>query len=41
MAKRKKTDRDCTQEFGTAISLRVQKPFMKDLDAYREPLRRW
>jgi hypothetical protein len=35
MAKRKKRVATVSRKLGTAISCRVQKPFLKDLDAYR------
>lgn len=39
MSKRKKRVATVNRKLGTAISCRVQKPFLKDLDAYREPLK--
>jgi hypothetical protein len=39
MAKRKKQIRSVSANRGTSISCRVQKPFLKDLDAYRKPLK--
>jgi hypothetical protein len=39
MAKRKKRVPTLNRKPGTAISCRVQKPFLKDLDAYRKPLK--
>ena len=39
MAKRKKRIATVNRKPGTAISCRVQKPFLKDLDAYRKPLK--
>jgi hypothetical protein len=39
MAKRKKRVATVNRKLGTAISCRVQKPFLKDLDAYRKPLK--
>ena len=39
MAKRKKRMATVNRKPGTAISCRVQKPFLKDLDAYRKPLK--
>src|SRR5262245_48302846 len=37
MAKRKKRIATVKRKLGTSISCRVQKPFLKDLDAYRKP----
>ena len=39
MAKRKKRIATVTRKLGISISCRVQKPFLKDLDAYRKPLK--
>ena len=39
MAKRKKRIATVNRKFGISISCRVQKPFLKDLDAYRKPLK--
>ena len=39
MAKRKKRIVTVNRKFGISISCRVQKPFLKDLDAYRKPLK--
>ena len=39
MAKRKKRVPTLNRKPGTAISCRVQKPFLKDLDSYRKPLK--
>jgi hypothetical protein len=39
MAKRKKRIATVNRKLGITISCRVQKPFLKDLDAYRKPLK--
>ena len=39
MAKRKKRIATVTRKLGVLISCRVQKPFLKDLDAYRKSLK--
>jgi hypothetical protein len=39
MAKRKKRIATVNRKLGTSISCRVQKPLLKDLDAYRKPLK--
>jgi hypothetical protein len=39
MAKRKKRIATVNRKLGISISCRVQKPFLKDLDAYRKPLK--
>jgi hypothetical protein len=39
MAKRKKRIATVTRKLGFSINCRVQKPFLKDLDAYRKPLK--
>ena len=39
MAKRKKRIVTVNRKFGISISCRVQKPVLKDLDAYRKPLK--
>jgi hypothetical protein len=39
MAKRKKRIATVTRKLGNSISCRVQKPVLKDLDAYRKPLK--
>jgi hypothetical protein len=39
MAKRKKPIATVNRKPATSISCRVQKPFLKDLDAYRKPLK--
>jgi hypothetical protein len=39
MAKRKKRIATVNRKLGISISCRVQKPFLKDLDAYRTPLK--
>jgi hypothetical protein len=39
MSKRKKRVATVNRKLGISISCRVQKPFLKDLDAYREPLK--
>jgi hypothetical protein len=39
MAKRKKRIATVTRKLGISINCRVQKPFLKDLDAYRKPLK--
>src|SRR5262245_12527144 len=39
MAKRKKQIATVNRKLGIAISCRVQKPVLKDLDAYRKPLK--
>src|SRR5262245_25253321 len=39
MAKRKKRTATVNRKLGISISCRVQKPFLKDLDAYRKPLK--
>jgi hypothetical protein len=39
MEKRNKRIATVNRKLGTAISCRVQKPFLKDLDAYRKPLK--
>ena len=38
MAKRKKRIATVNRKLGISISCRVQKPVLKDLDAYRKPL---
>jgi hypothetical protein len=39
LAKRKKRIATLNRKLGISISCRVQKPFLKDLDAYRKPLK--
>jgi hypothetical protein len=39
MAKRKKPIATVNRKPATSISCRVQKPFLKELDAYRKPLK--
>ena len=39
MAKRKKRIATLNRKLGISISCRVQKPILKDLDAYRKPLK--
>jgi hypothetical protein len=39
MAKRKKRIATVNRKLGSLISCRVQKPVLKDLDAYRKPLK--
>ena len=39
MAKRKKRIANVNRKVGISINCRVQKPFLKDLDAYRKPLK--
>jgi hypothetical protein len=39
MAKRKKPIATVNRKLGISISCRVQKPVLKDLDAYRKPLK--
>jgi len=39
MAKRKKRIATVNRKLGISISCRVQKPVLKDLDAYRKPLK--
>ncbi|HMF21029.1 MAG TPA: hypothetical protein VKG24_02750 [Pseudolabrys sp.] len=39
MAKRKKRVATVNTKLGISINCRVQKPFLKDLDAYRKPLK--
>jgi hypothetical protein len=39
MATRKKRIATVNRKLGTSISCRVQKAFLKDLDAYRKPLK--
>src|SRR5215472_808469 len=39
MAKRKKRKATVTRKLGISINCRVQKPFLKDLDAYRKLLK--
>src|SRR5215813_11373984 len=39
MAKRKKRIATVNRKLGISISRRVQKPVLKDLDAYRKPLK--
>ena len=39
MAKRKKRIATATRKLGILINCRVQKPFLKDLDAYRKSLK--
>ena len=39
MAKRKKRIATVTRKLGISINCRVQKPFLKDLDAYRKSLK--
>ena len=39
MAKRKKRITTINRKLDNSISCRVQKPFLKDLDAYRKPLK--
>ena len=39
MAKRKKRITTINRKLGNSISCRVQKPVLKDLDAYRKPLK--
>jgi predicted HAD superfamily phosphohydrolase YqeG len=39
MAKRKKRIATVTRKLGILINCRVQKPFLKDLDAYRKSLK--
>src|SRR5215510_5673876 len=39
MAKRKKRIATVDRKLGILISCRVQKPFLKDLDVYRKPLK--
>jgi hypothetical protein len=39
MAKRKKRVATVNRKLGISINCRVQKPFLKDLDAYRKPLK--
>jgi hypothetical protein len=39
MAKRKKRIATLNRKLGISISCRVQKPVLKDLDAYRKPLK--
>src|SRR3974377_1086919 len=39
MAKRKKRVATVNRKLGISINCRVQKPFLKDIDAYRKPLK--
>jgi hypothetical protein len=39
MAKREKRNATVNRKLGTSISCRVQKSVLKDLDAYRKPLK--
>lgn len=39
MAKRKKRIATVNRKLGISINCQVQKPFLKDLDAYRKPLK--